>query len=128
MDHLKEISRRDFLRGIPKYLADSVRSFTNEYFKPADAGAETGDVSVINDNSPRIARLNRDDCLAWEGSGCQFCYLACPLRDRAVTIEDQRPRIHASLCDGCAKCVAACQTVNDSPAIKMVLYRASINL
>lgn len=105
MDNLEEVSRRDFLKCIPKYLAYRVHSFTR----------------VLENNGPKVARLDTQYCLAWEGGDCQFCYLACPLRDRAITIEDRKPSIHVSLCDGCARCVTACTTVNDSPAIKMVL-------
>lgn len=121
MDNFKEVNRRDFLKCIPKYLAYRVRSLTKECLSPSDVKTEPEDVHALDNNGLKVARLDTEYCLAWEGGDCQFCYLACPLRDRAITIEDQKPSIHVSVCDGCARCVTACLTVNDSPAIKMVL-------
>jgi MinD superfamily P-loop ATPase len=120
MHDAKELNRRDFLKFIPKYLAYSVHTFTKELSKPPDIRTGTGDVEPIDDRMAKVARIDTDCCLAWEGGSCQFCYLVCPLRDKAITMEDQKPRINSSICDGCAKCMTACQTVNTILAIRMV--------
>ena len=85
-----------------------------------DIRAEENVAEVIDDGRAKIAEIDTDCCMAWDGGSCQFCYLACPLRDRAITIEDQKPIINSSICDGCAKCLTACKTVNTNLAIKMV--------
>lgn len=67
-----------------------------------------------------IARVEVLHCQAWSGLLCQQCYLACPKRDQAIEMRDQKPQIVVSVCDGCAMCLEACRTVNDLPAIRMV--------
>jgi Pyruvate/2-oxoacid:ferredoxin oxidoreductase delta subunit len=122
MSALKGINRRDFLKVFPKFLAYSVGEITQEYFKPAGTEAPADETGGIDESSvSRIAHLEIRECIAWNGGSCQLCYLVCPLRDRAISITDQRPFIQASSCDGCAKCLSACQTVNDRNAITMAL-------
>jgi MinD superfamily P-loop ATPase len=112
MKEAKTVSRREFLRKFPNYLIDHIH-------KGARACLEYNDKSEVK--GVKVVKLNIEQCLAWEGSSCQHCYLACPLRDQAIKIDDQKPVIMSSLCNGCAKCVTACQTVNDPPALEMVL-------
>jgi MinD superfamily P-loop ATPase len=119
MNGSHEVSRRDFLRIIPRYLTKSVCIFIEQFSKSADVNTQTIEVEAI-DHCTKIARIDSNRCLAWNGGSCQFCYLACPLRDKAIRIEDQQPIINPAICDGCAKCVTACQTVNSTSAIKMV--------
>ncbi|HLF18700.1 MAG TPA: hypothetical protein VI749_07400 [Candidatus Omnitrophota bacterium] len=121
MQDFQQINRRDFLKGFPKYLASSLSLFTQEGSKPTDVTTEIKTI-VINDNQrAKTAKVDTNCCLAWSGGSCQLCYLVCPLRDRAILMEDQKPVINASFCDGCAKCIVACQTVNDTVAIRLVL-------
>ena len=68
----------------------------------------------------RIAVIDLASCLAWGGSACQTCYLQCPLRDEAIALDDGRPLVMASACNGCGVCVEACGTVNDLGAIRLV--------
>ena len=120
MEDSKTISRGDFLKNIPKYFASTVRSFTKvlDQSKSIETGKEGLDEIQISNK--RTAKLIADYCLAGEGGSCQFCYLACPARDKAIVIEDQKPIINPLFCDGCSQCVTACQTVNTIPAITMV--------
>ena len=69
----------------------------------------------------QIAVIDPARCLAWSSSACQTCYLQCPLRDTAITLDDGRPLIMASACNGCGVCVEACGTVNDLRAVQLVL-------
>jgi MinD superfamily P-loop ATPase len=120
MHDANEVSRRDFLKFIPRYLAYSVHTFTEELSRLTDIQAQTETIEAANENCEKIAEIDTNCCMAWDGGSCQFCYLACPLRDKAMTIEDQKPIIHSTICDGCAKCLTACKTVNTNLAIKMV--------
>ncbi len=124
MDSAKEISRQEFLKFIPKYVIQNVRSLIQGRFNLAhDVEAEALEDNFTDNKAAKVAHLDEERCLAWEGGSCQFCYLACPLRDKAITLDDQRPTVNISFCDGCSQCVTACQTVNDRPAIKMVYKR-----
>lgn len=68
----------------------------------------------------RIAMLDVSRCLAWGVGSCQLCYLQCPLRDEAMTLDGGKPTVVASACDGCGACVKVCRTVNDLGAIRIV--------
>ena len=102
--------RRNFLKTLPQQLAKGARAISSW----------TDDKNSDNNSEPQIARLDITRCLAWEGASCQLCYLACPYRDRAIEMRDQKPVIISSVCDGCAMCEVACKTVNDLPVIRMV--------
>jgi len=121
MEKIKEISRQDFIKNFPKFVISHIHAFTGEVGKPLETNTDSPEALTDSIYSTKVVHLNREYCLAWEGGSCQFCYLACPLRDKAILMEDQKPIINASFCDGCAKCIIACQTVNDTPAITMVL-------
>ncbi len=126
MENTKEISRQEFLKIIPKYVIQNVRLLLEGRLDfLAEGKAETLEEDPADITAEKVAWLDKERCLAWEGGSCQFCYLACPLRDQAIILDDQRPTVSISFCDGCAKCVTACQTVNDRPALKMVVSSIS---
>jgi len=68
----------------------------------------------------------REECLSLKGLRCEVCYRACPLIDKAVTVENYlnvrtgrhsifEPVVHKQHCTGCGICEKAC--VLDRPAI-----------
>ena len=111
-----DIGRRTFLKSFPKEFLGGIRSVTTEV--QSDSCEES--------SSKRIVRVDIERCLAWQGLNCQACYLACPIREKAITIFDTKPVIHAAFCDGCGKCEAACRTVNDIGAIEKVVPSRSV--
>ncbi len=121
MENTREISRQEFLKYILQYVVQNVRLFFRgrSNFPDGDE-AEKGEDALFDNTTVKGVQLEAERCLAWGGGACQFCYLACPLRDKAITLDDQRPTINISFCDGCGQCLTACQTVNDRPAIKIV--------
>jgi Pyruvate/2-oxoacid:ferredoxin oxidoreductase delta subunit len=121
MKKTKKISRQDFIKNFPQFMMSHIRALTRKAGRPFETNTDGPEALPDNFYSTKVVQLNREYCLAWEGGSCQFCYLACPLRDKAILMEDQKPVINAGLCDGCAQCITACQTVNDTPAITMVL-------
>lgn len=122
MENSGEVSRQEFLKFIPKYVIQNVRSLIQGRLNFSDDGEAETRENILSDNkAAKVAYLDTERCLAWEGGSCQFCYLACPLRDKAITLDDQRPTVNISFCDGCGQCVTACQTVNDRPALKIVV-------
>jgi ferredoxin-type protein NapG len=65
----------------------------------------------------------RDTCYAVaRETGCRACYLACPIKDKAITMERRQsngrgyfePTVHPSACTGCGKCEHACVTTEAS--------------
>jgi len=111
--------RREFLKNLPRQLVDGIRKTIAGYKISAFFDEGGSKESVNEDTGLRAARLDITRCLAWGGASCQLCYLACPYRDRALEMCDQKPVVITSACDGCAMCVSACETVNDLSAIRL---------
>lgn len=113
----ESMDRRAFLTSAPRRLLANARNLMKI-------------VTATTEGDRRLAVLDVARCLAWgagpplaslaEGGECQLCYLRCPLRDGAITLECGRPTIVASVCDGCGICVDVCRTVNDLGAIQIV--------
>lgn len=109
MNHDANISRADFLRKFPVIFLKKFNPFWEE-----------GTVSAPLEGDASIPQVNISRCLAWGQMECQLCYLACPHRDKAIEMREHKPVIIAAGCDGCAMCVEACKTVNNTPALEMV--------
>lgn len=71
--------------------------------------------------------VNRENCLSLQGMHCDACYRACPVRGRAITLEQRMegaarrifvPTVHSNACTGCGKCEHAC--VPEVAAIRVV--------
>lgn len=83
-------------------------------------GALTRDLKDIADARMGMAVLTgRDTCYAVAyGTGCRACYLACPVKGKAITMERRQsggrgyfePTVHPQACTGCGKCEHACVT------------------
>jgi len=113
MNHDVNISRAEFLRKIPNIFL--------ERFKPFWETENNPSVTPLPVNGEiRIPIVNISRCLAWGQMECQLCYLACPLRDKAIEMREHKPVIISAGCDGCAMCVDACKTINNTPALEMV--------
>lgn len=120
-----DLSRRAFIRSMPRQLLEGIgHALKKTVVIPAPldrvARGRQIDKSSICPVQPRVARINIERCLAWGNALCQACYLACPMRDRALEIIDQKPIIHVAACDGCGLCLPACRTVNDQAAIELI--------
>ena len=73
-----------------------------------------------------LAIVDTKNCIAFWGIQCDACYRACPLLDKAITLEYKKnkrtgkhaylePVVHSDHCTGCGLCEKAC--VTDKPAI-----------
>lgn len=79
------------------------------------------EVLDINKSRMGVAVVDQESCLAYLGIRCEACYRACPLLDKAITIEYKHndrtgkhahllPIVHNDVCTGCGKCEKACIT------------------
>lgn len=68
-----------------------------------------------------LAVIDRETCIAYSGIQCDACYRACPLMDKAITVEYTRnvrtgkhallaPVVHSRACTGCGLCEKSCVT------------------
>ncbi len=83
---------------------------------------EDGELRLnINMAKMGIAVIDREICIAYAGIQCDACYRACPLIDKAITVEYTRnvrtgkhtiqaPVVHSDACTGCGLCERACVT------------------
>ena len=78
---------------------------------------------ALNINKARIglAVIDRETCIAYWGIQCDACYRACPVIDKAITVDPARndrtgkhailgPVVHSDHCTGCGMCERACVT------------------
>jgi ferredoxin-type protein NapG len=66
--------------------------------------------NALSANAPLkmgTARIETMDCLAWQRSFCTVCSERCPVPD-AITLDQGRPTIDASVCTGCGVCLYVC--------------------
>ena len=85
---------------------------------PTDALSK--ELTDIRDADMGIAVLTgMDTCYSVTGvAHCRACYIACPIKDEAITMEQKRvgnrtyfePTVHAGSCTGCGKCEENCVT------------------
>lgn len=120
--HLAELGE-NITTGTPYFVA---RQGPCEMCKdiPCVAACPTGalskDLEDIAKAHMGVAVLTgRDTCYAVAfGTGCRACYVACPIKDQAITMERRQssgrgyfePTVHPQACTGCGKCEHACVT------------------
>ena len=88
--------------------------------------------SVSNETDVHMgtAVIDNDLCIAMLGNRCEVCYRACPLIDRAITIDYRMregdaihavfaPTINADVCTGCGLCVERCVVSEPAVAIRI---------
>ena len=97
--------------------------------KACPSGALDPKLTDINKARMGLAVLaDHETCLNFQGLRCDVCYRACPLSDKAITLEQQHnprspfamfiPTVHSDQCTGCGKCEHAC--VLDEAAIRVL--------
>ncbi len=80
----------------------------------------------INKAKMGLAVIDMESCIAFWGIQCDACYRACPVIDKALTIEYMKnertgkhaylvPVVHSKHCTGCGMCEYAC--VTEKPSI-----------
>ena len=88
--------------------------------KACPTGALDAALTDVNESRMGLAVLvDQENCLNFLGLRCEICHRACPLIDKAITL-DQRlntrtgkhaefiPTVHSDACTGCGRCEKAC--------------------
>ena len=106
-------------RDIPCTVACPTGALDSSLVSREDGhGGVTPDVNL---SRMGLAVIDRETCIAYWGIQCDACYRACPLIDKAVTVEFLRnertgkhailaPVVHSDHCTGCGVCEHACVT------------------
>lgn len=96
--------------------------------KACPTGALTPELEDIRAARMGLAVIDIENCLSWNGMRCEICYLTCPVRGKAITVERRPgpegtharlvPIVHSDHCTGCGVCEKKCPTL--VAAIKVV--------
>lgn len=98
--------------------------------KACPSGALSRNLKSIYEAKMGLAvLLDHENCLNYQGLRCDVCYRACPLIDKAISLDvhvNRRtgvhtlfiPVVHSEYCTGCGKCEHSC--VLDNAAIKVL--------
>ncbi|MCC7429746.1 4Fe-4S binding protein [bacterium] len=65
---------------------------------------------ILAETFPQIglAEIQKDVCLAYNESFCWVCYDACPLKQSAIKLQNNKPIIIEENCTGCGICEEFC--------------------
>ncbi|HBO84566.1 MAG TPA: nitrate reductase [Deltaproteobacteria bacterium] len=87
----------------PCYLCDEFVCIT---------ACKTGALQMVKREDVRmgLAVLNQKHCHRWAGMDpmCDYCFDRCPLKGRAIIIDDMGPEIDDKRCAGCGLCEYVC--------------------
>jgi len=112
-------------RSIPCYMCQDIPCVP-----PCPSGALDPTLTDISKARMGLAALTgRETCIALQGLRCEACYTACPIMDKAITLETRvnertgrhvvfEPVVHSDACTGCGKCEHAC--ILDQTAIRVM--------
>jgi ferredoxin-type protein NapG len=130
MLHLAQLGQ-DITTGTPYFIArddpcEMCKDIPCAAACPTDALSK--ELTDIRDAKMGVAVLTgRDTCYAVaRGANCRACYLACPIKDEAITMERRvsngrgyfEPTVHPDKCTGCGKCEHDC--VTEEASIKVL--------
>jgi len=114
-------------REVPCYMCPDVPCA-----RACPTGALARDVVIDEARMGLAVLIDQETCLAFRGLRCEVCYRACPLLDRAITLEYRPqeqtglhayflPVVHAEACTGCGLCEHTC--VLERAAIRVLPHR-----
>ena len=119
--------------GLPYFVAREIPCEMCEDIPCVKAcPSEALDPNLTDINAARMGLavlIDQETCIAFHGLRCEVCYNACPVMDKAITLELQSnirtgkhalflPKVHSDACTGCGKCERVC--VLEESAIKIL--------
>jgi ferredoxin-type protein NapG len=119
------------LSGTPTFVPRDVPCFMCVDIpcaKVCPTGALDRGMKDVNAARMGLAVVDHENCLSHRGLRCEVCWRACPVRDRAISLQLQQrgvskhamfvPVVHSDACTGCGICEKRCPT--EVPAIRIV--------
>lgn len=110
-------------RQVPCYMCVDIPCM-----KACPTGALSPQLTDIRHARMGLAVIDSESCLSWNGMRCEICYLACPVKGKAISIERRPgpegayalmvPIVHSAHCTGCGVCEKKCPT--QEAAIRVV--------
>ena len=110
-------------RKVPCYMCQDIPCVP-----PCPTGALSKQLKDINKARMGLAVIDEENCLSWLGLRCEVCYRVCPVKGKAITVENHPrqiskhamfvPLVHAEHCTGCGLCEQACPT--QTAAIRII--------
>ncbi|MCB1734853.1 MAG: ferredoxin-type protein NapG [Gammaproteobacteria bacterium] len=110
-------------RDVPCYMCEDIPCM-----QACPTGALSEELKDIDDSRMGLAIIDIENCLSWQGLRCEICYRDCPIKDKAISIENHPrkiskhaffvPLVHSDACTGCGVCEKACPT--DEAAIRVL--------
>ncbi|MCL3781631.1 ferredoxin-type protein NapG [Prolixibacteraceae bacterium JC049] len=111
-------------RDIPCYMCTDYPCITacpSESLEVSRIQKSTEEEASINNAQMGLAVIHKETCIAYWGIQCDACYRACPLIDKAITLDidknqvtkkhaNLKPIVHSDYCTGCGKCEQVCVT------------------
>ncbi len=113
-------------REIPCYMCEDVPCA-----RVCPTGALDQGIGINQSRMGLAVLLDQEACIAFQGLRCEVCYRACPLIDKAITL-DYRPQkrtgkhayfepiVHSEFCTGCGKCEHVC--ILEESAIRVLPF------
>jgi ferredoxin-type protein NapG len=101
-------------REIPCYMCEDVPCA-----RACPTGALDRGIDINQSRMGLAVLLDQESCIAFQGLRCEVCYRACPLLDKAITLDYRtqkrtgkhayfEPIVHSEFCTGCGKCEHVC--------------------
>jgi len=75
---------------------------------PCIAACPSGALAPDAPRTIGTAYINRLKCFAYTGQICDYCHDCCPEKNKAITLENNKPVINAHHCTGCGLCEFYC--------------------
>lgn len=67
-----------------------------------------------------LAAINRQQCLAWQGTLCRSCYDECPIFAEAIRMDEKlQPVVNNARCVGCGICENVCPIGPEAIRVKV---------
>jgi ferredoxin-type protein NapG len=120
--------------GVPRFVARDIPCYMCEDI-PCARVCPTGSLEKTTEiNKARMGLavlVDRENCIAFQGLRCEVCYRACPLLDKAITLNYRpqertgkhayfEPIVHSDFCTGCGLCEHVC--ILEESAIRVLPY------
>lgn len=83
------------------------------------SGALNRAVRIKEEVRMGLAEINKQACLAWQGTLCRSCYDECPIFAEAIRMDEKlQPVVNEAKCVGCGICENVCPIGPEAITVK----------